>query len=238
MRKIRIVGGRNGRLWPEVLAAAAEGRREGRPVVLYVPEQLTLQAERGLITGLRLPGLLDIDVISPKKLRRQVQEAAGTGDLRPLDAFGRSMAIHRAMTERADELVYYRGTGDLPGAVGRVREALDELQESGMTGEELARYAEEKAEGAEKAKLEDLCRIRQAYGELVAERFEDEKTAWTRMVNQMERYRLWSGNEVLVYGFDSIRPDLRELLVSVSALAARVTVFLMMDRKEAPDGRV
>ena len=32
----------------------------------------------------------------------------------------------------------------------------------------------------------DLCRIRQAYGELVAERFEDEKTAWTRMVNQME----------------------------------------------------
>ena len=238
MRKIRIVGGRNGRLWPEVLQAAAEGRREGRPVVLYVPEQLTLQAERGLITGLHLPGLLDMDVISPKKLRRQVQETAGTGDLRPLDAFSRSMAIHRALTEQADELAYYRGTGDLPGTVSRVREALDELQESGMTGEELARYAEEKTKGAEKARLEDLCRIRKAYGELAAERFEDEKTAWTRMVNQMERYRMWSGNEVLVYGFDSIRPDLRELLVSLSAQAARVTVFLMMDGKEAPDGRV
>ena len=139
MRKIRIVGGRNGRLWPEVLKAAAEGRREGRPVILYVPEQLTLQAERGLITGLRLPGLLDMDVISPKKLRRQVQEAAGTGDLRPLDAFGRSMAIHRAMTDQAGGLVYYRGTGDLPGAVSRIQEAMDELQESGMTGDDLER---------------------------------------------------------------------------------------------------
>ena len=66
MRKIRIVGGRNGRLWPEVLETAAEGRREGRPVILYVPEQLTLQTERDLITGLKLPGLLDTDVISPK----------------------------------------------------------------------------------------------------------------------------------------------------------------------------
>ena len=154
MQKIRIVGGRNGRLWPEVLLTVAEGHREGRPVSLYVPEQMTLQAERGLITGLRLPGLLDIDVISPKKLRRQVQEAAGTGSLRPLTVFGRSMAIHRAMTECADELAYYRGTGDMPGAVSRVREALDELQESGMTGEELARYAEEKTKGAEKARLE------------------------------------------------------------------------------------
>ena len=238
MRKIRIVGGRNGRLWPEVLETAAEGRREGRPVILYVPEQLTLQTERDLITGLKLPGLLDTDVISPKKLRRQVQERAGTGDLRPMTAFGRSMAIHRAMTECADELAYYRGTGDMPGAVSRVREALDELQESGMTADELARYTEEKAEGAEKAKLSDLCRIRETYAELAAERFEDEKTAWTRIVRQMEQYQMWAGTEVLVYGFDSIRPDLRELLAGVSGQAARVTVFLMMDRAEAPDGRV
>ena len=238
MRKIRIVGGRNGRLWPEVLQTVAEGRREGRPVILYVPEQMTLQAERSLITGLRLPGLLDIDVISPKKLRRQVQEAAGTGNLRPLTASGRSMAIHRAMTECSDGLAYYRGTGDMPGAVSRVREALDELQESGMTADELAQYAEEKTEGAEKARLGDLCRIREAYTALAEERFEDEKSAWSRVVTQMGQHQLWAGAEVLVYGFDSIRPDLRELLAGISAQAARVTVFLMMDRADAPDGRV
>ena len=43
---------------------------------------------------------------------------------------------------------------------------------------------------------------------------------------------------MVVYGFDSIRPDLRELLVHIAPQAARVTVILLMDQETAPDGRI
>ena len=66
MEKMWIIEGRSGRSWPAVLRAAAKSRREGRRVILYVPEQMTLQTERELITGLKLKGLIDIDVISPR----------------------------------------------------------------------------------------------------------------------------------------------------------------------------
>ena len=238
MQEIRITGGRNGQLWPAVLAAAAEARREGRRVILYVPEQLTLQAERGLIAGLRLPGLLDMDVVSPRKLRQQVAETAGTSGRRALDDFGSSMAVHRAMTECAEELEYYRSMTGLPGAVERVKEALAELRESGMTDGELEQYAAGASTGAEKAKLGDLVRIRRAYSALTESRFEDAKAAWTDMAARLGKCRAWEGAEILVYGFDSIRPDLRELLQTLCAQAAGIRVFLTMDRETAPDGRI
>ena len=235
---IRIIGARAGRLWPQVLQTAAEAREAGRPLVLYVPEQLTLQAERDLITGLRLPGLLDIDVISPRKLRRQVREAAGSSGLAGLGEFGHMMAVHRAMAEAADRLRYYRGAGDLPGTVSRVREALDELRESGMSAAELDEYAGTVSGGAEQAKLRDLSAIWQAFSGLTEGRFEDEKASWTDMVGRLKRSRLWAGAEVMIYGFDSIRPDLRELLIAACPQAARISVFLIMDRADAPDGQI
>ena len=65
MGRVKIVGDRSGRVWPLVLRTARESREAGRRLVLYVPEQMTLQAERDLITGLDLPGLLEMQVVSP-----------------------------------------------------------------------------------------------------------------------------------------------------------------------------
>ena len=56
MSRVKIVSGRNGLIWPQVLRAAEESRKARRRFILYVPEQYTLQAERDLITELNLPG--------------------------------------------------------------------------------------------------------------------------------------------------------------------------------------
>ena len=238
MSRVRIIGNRSGRVWPPVLRTAQESMKAGRRVILYVPEQMTLQAERDLITGLHLPGLLEMQVVSPRKLKQQVRERMGTGVRRPLNELGRAMAVHRVMTEKAGELRYYRDMANLPGAVKRVGEALDELRESEMTPEELAEYAENAATGAERAKLGDLQAIWSGYLELISEQFDEEKTAWTDTVTRLERSGLWNGTDILVYGFDTIRPDLRELLVRLCSRVNSANVFLTMDGESAPDGRI
>ena len=238
METVKIIEGRSGRVWPAVLCAAAGSRREGRRVVLYVPEQMTLQTERELISGLKLKGLIDMDVISPRKLKILVRERTGGNERRTLDTAGQLMAVHRAMTEQADELSYYRSMTELPGAVERVREALAELRDSDITAEETEDYAARAANGAVQAKLRDLNRIRGAYETLVSERFEDEKTAWTDIVNRLARTDILRGADLLVFGFDTIRPDLRELLCRAAGLAQHVCVFLTADGEGAADAAV
>ncbi len=238
MSRVKIVGDRSGRVWPLALRAAQESREAGRRLILYVPEQMTLQTERDLITGLSLPGLLEIRVISPRKLRLQVREQTGAGTKQPLNEMGRAMAVHRVLTEKEAELTYYRSMTDLPGAVKRVGGALNELRESEITPEELAAYAESAATGAERAKLSDLQTVWNGYLELTADRFDEEKAAWTDTVNRLERSGMWDGADLLVFGFDTVRPDLRELLARLSGRLNSVKVFLTMDRETAPDGRI
>ena len=77
METMRIIEGRSGRVWPAVLRVTESSRRAGQRVILYVPEQMTLQTERDIIAHLHLKGLLDIEVISPRKLRLLVRESTG-----------------------------------------------------------------------------------------------------------------------------------------------------------------
>ena len=238
MNKVRIIGDRSGRTWPLAVRSVRESRESGRRVILYVPEQMTLQAERDLILALNLPGLLNIQVISPRKLRQQVKERMGAGDKRPMNELGRAMAVHRVMTEKDDELTYYRNMADLPGAVRRVGEALSELRESDLTPEELTAYAQNAETGAERAKMSDMQVIWNGYQELISEQFDEEKTVWTDTLSRLERSGLWDDADLLVYGFDTVRPDLRELLCRMSSRVHCVRVFLTMDAENAPDGRI
>ena len=238
MSRVKIIGDRSGRIWPLVLRAAQESREAGRRLILYVPEQMTLQAERDLITGLKLPGLLEIRVVSPRKLKQQVREQTGAGARGTLNEMGRAMAVHRVMTEKADSLQYYRNMTDLPGAVKRVGGALEELRESEITPEELGDYAAGAPTGAERAKLADLQTVWNGYQELISGQFDEEKTAWTDMVNRLEHSGMWDGADLLVYGFDTVRPDLRELVSRLCGRLNSVKVFLTMDGEKAPDGRI
>lgn len=238
MSRVKVISDRSGRIWSMVLRNAEESRKAGRRMILYVPEQYTLQAERDLITGLDLPGLLEIQVISPRKMKQQVREQRGTGAKRPLNEMGRAMAVHRVMTEKAEELRYYRNMTDTPGAVKRVGQALDELRESEITPEELEEYAAAAPTGAERAKLSDLKTIWDGYRELITEQFDDEKTVWTDTVNRLEHSGLWDGADLAVYGFDTIRPDLRELLTCLCGRVNSVSVYMIMDTEHAPDGRI
>ena len=238
MKKIKVLEGRSGRTWPVLLRVVKNSRKNGRRVILYVPEQTTLQTERNLILDLRLKGLLDTDVISPKKLRMLVKEKAGGSSRGSLNEYGQIMAVHRAMKETAEEMEFYRNMAGMPGAVERIREALSELRESGITPEETAKYAGHAATGAVQAKLRDLSRIRNAYESLAAENFDDEKASWTDTVERLGQTDLLRGAPLVVYGFDTVRPDLRELLCKVLETAEDVWVILTADTPDAPDGQI
>ena len=97
MQSVRILGARAGQALPFLISEVGACRKAGLRVLLLVPEQYTLQAERELVDGLKLPGLMDIDVLSPRRLMRRVRERGGRDPLSPLDSRGRAMALSQAL---------------------------------------------------------------------------------------------------------------------------------------------
>ena len=238
MQKVHILGGRAGQVLPWLIESVGRCREAGRPVLVLVPEQYTLQAERELIDGLRLPGLMDVDVLSPRRLTRRVRERGGQSPLQPLDDRGRSMALSQALSLCAEELVYYRRVAQLPGLPDKLSSLLADLQRCGLTPQELADHAAALPEGATRAKTADLSRIWAAYEQLIGGRFADETMQQQDLLTRLPASRVMDGAALFVYGFDVLPQPMCALLALAATLAHEVTVTLTMDAREALDGRI
>ena len=235
MGQVRIVGGQGealrNRLFQELKANAGCRR------VVFVPEQYTLQTEKDLILGMGLPGLLDLEVVSPTKLKTVVSEAAGISGLKPLDERGRAMAIQQALNECGSDLKYYGNLERYFGAVSKMDETLAEMRESGLTADVLARSAEE-MRGAQKARVKDLVRIWETYDALLEGRFEDPADTWRETCLRLKRSGVWHGTRVWIYGFDAVRPNLRELIQQAAGECGEMTVLLTMTPGNRGNGRI
>ncbi|MBR6668722.1 MAG: PD-(D/E)XK nuclease family protein [Clostridia bacterium] len=235
---VKIIGGRAGRLLPHILPKIGEASKAGTRVILLVPEQYTLQAEREIIAGLNLPGLLDIEVLSPRRLTRKIRECGGHVRLAPLDAAGRSMAIAQALTLVQDELTYYKRVALTPGLPDKMSVLMADMQRAGLTPEAVAAHAESLQPGALKAKEGDLAKVWSAYLEVIDGRFADET-----MQQQDVRARLIPAGvvndaAVFVYGFDVLPGPMIELLCECAKVCESLTVTMTMDAADAPDGRI
>ena len=234
----KIIGGRAGTLLPHILPQIDRFRRDGTRVILLVPEQYTLQAEREIIAGLNLPGLLDVEVLSPRRLTRKIRECGGRSALAPLDAAGRSMAIAQALTATQEELAYYKRVALTPNLPDKLSVLLADLQRAGVDVEALAAHAEGLPAGALKAKEADLAKIWQAYLTVIDGRFADETMQQEDVRSRLVPSGIMNDAAVFVYGFDVLPgPMIAQLCESAKACAA-LTVTMTMDAADAPDGRI
>ena len=238
MQAVRIQGARAGQILPQMLPEIGRCHAEGVRVLLLVPEQYTLQAERELVDGLDLPGLLDIDVLSPRRLARLIRERGGHDGLEPLDDRGRGMALTCALNQTGEELTYYRRVAAMPGLTDKLSSLLGDLQRAGLTPESLREHAEDLTSGAARAKEKDLAAIWAAYEQVIAGRFADSAMQQRALIQRLRPSGVFDGAAVWVYGFDVLPQPMCEMLAEAATLAAQVTVTLTMDAREAADGRV
>lgn len=237
MEKLQIIGARAGRLLPWVIAQAGKWRRAGKRVLLLVPEQYTLQAERELVKGLKLPGLMDLDVLSPRRLRERIRERGGSSPLRPLDEQGRLMAISQSLRTCRKELQYYARVADQPGLPEKISVLMADMQKAGMTPQLLRVHAQAQRP-ATAMKETDLALIWETYEQLIAGRFADETMQQRDMIARVRGSYVMQDAAVLVYGFDVLQLPMCDLLCEAMPVCASITVTMVMDAKEAPDGRV
>lgn len=238
MGQVIIRTGRAGQVLPEVIQSIGRQYAAHEPVVLLVPEQYTLQAERELVEQLDLPGFLDLDVLSPSRLRRRIREGGGSDPLPKLDDRGRNMALSHALIKAEKELRYYGKVASAPGLPAKVARMLDDLCHADADADKLEDMAAASPSAATAAKLRDLALIWRTYEGIVSGRFADEHAQEEESCRRLSASGVVTGVHLWVYGFDDLPAPLCKLLCVAAPLTRSMTVTMTMDAASAPDGHL
>ena len=225
--KITLWRGRSRDTIPFAVRQAGEYNRTGQPVFVLVPEQFTLQAERELLEGLDLPGMFQMEVLSPGRLRTRIMELVGCDTLPALNDMGKAMLLRRCLKEC--DLRFFASAVDRFGLPGEIALEIDELQDAGLTPEDLLELSGDPhriPSQATRAKLEDLSVIWTRYLQLMENRFLDEAGQTRRAVQGLAASGMMTDANLVVVGFDAFQADFRSLLCEAARYAATLDVIM------------
>ncbi|MBQ7867540.1 MAG: PD-(D/E)XK nuclease family protein [Clostridia bacterium] len=235
---IRILTARPHRLFPTVVEEIGLYEKQGQRVLLLVPEQFTLAAERELMQRLQLDGMFLTDVLSPSRLYDHVLTAAGRDGREPLSDAGRRMAVSQALERLEDKLPYYGSITSRRGFAEKLSALLTDLKRGGMTPELLADYASGLEDGLQKEKLRDLASIFAQYQQVLGDRFSDSEDHLTYVASKLAQSHFLDEKHLYVYGFDTLPQQLMKMLCTAAPLCKSLTIALICDVESAKDGEL
>ena len=126
-------------LLKNMLAKSKTGASE---VFFFVPEQANLDAERDLCAMTGGGCVMNIDIVSFRRLAYRLVDELGDRIPPVLDEVGKSLLLQKVMTEHGKQMPLFGGKINKPGFVEEVKSLLSELVSYEVTSEQLRMAAE------------------------------------------------------------------------------------------------
>lgn len=228
----------------------AERDPESRNIVL-VPEQFTLESQQALARLSSRGGILNIDVLSFKRLAFRLFEETGLPKREILTESGKNLIIRSVAGGVEDSLEVLGGRMDKSGYVSEIKSILSELEQYGIEGDELRdiiAMSESHGKKMLAAKLRDIRRLRAAFLDFREERFltaEELPSVFVRVIRENAKAVRWSGRPLSLCGayfyldgFTGFTPPQLKELGALMPLAAGVEVTLTIDPQEPLGGTI
>ena len=211
----------------------------GKKYILIVPEQFTVQAARELVRMHPRRGILNIDVLSFKRLAFRVFEETGTRTGEVLTETGKNLILRLVAGREKDSLEVMRGRLDQPGYISQVKSILSEMDQYAIGDEELDQMIET-AKGSPQlcCKLRDLRVLREKTAEFRRDRYitgEELLNVFAQAASGSDM--LW-GSVLFFDGFTGFTPVQMNALRAILPIAEHVCVSLTADPDQDMYGRI
>jgi ATP-dependent helicase/nuclease subunit B len=205
-------------------------RDAGKPLLLIVPEQFSLQAEKNLARLSGAAGISKAEVLSFRRLAFRVFSEVGGITRRHLDSAGKSMLLFRILDRLGGELKFFSRAALRKGFTETLSDAITEFKRYDITPDELAQTAGRLEEGLQlRDKLQDLCLIYSEFEKTLHKNYLDADDDLAELYKKLDRSTQYDGAEIWIDEFSGFTPQEYKVIIKLLKKAARVTVCLCTD---------
>lgn len=203
---------------------------ERRRVLLLVPDQFTLQAERNAFAYLCADGLMDLEIMSPSRLGFKVLSEVGGSRRIPVDKYGRHMLLAKILSEENEKLEAFRGFHQKSYFIGMANDLISEMKQFNASPESLVKILQETDETSIlHRKLKDIHRIYEKYEQLIDGKFLDTEDYLDLFTERVGQSSLVADSIFWISGFDYFTPKTLKLIEQLMRTAIEVNIVLTAD---------
>lgn len=176
-------------------------------LILLVPEQFTLQAERDLIGKQELEGIMRAEVLSFTRLAYRVFNEAGGLTRVPINELGKNMVLRKIADESSKELSIYGSIAKQDGFIIKLNELICEMKQHDISPIELTmEFNEMEEDTILRRKLEDIVLLYERFGTYLRDKYIDNEDNINLLIENIEKAEFLRDAEVWIDGFQNFTP--------------------------------
>ena len=209
-------------------------KKDGNKLILLVPEQYTLQAERDLIQKLGLAGIIDVEVLSFTRLAHHIfNEVGGLAKIH-INDIGKNMVLRRVLEEVKSSLTIYKKSTGQEGFVAKINELITEFKQQNLTPDTLKQEVSKLQETSLlRMKLSDVSIVYEAFNKYLESRYIDTEDHMNMLVEKIETASFLDNAIIWVDGFHKFTPLALKILGRLMEKSKQINITFTLDRNEA-----
>lgn len=218
-------------VYRQIVAEAGEHPKKNYLVI--VPEQFTMQTQQKLVELAPNHAIMNIDVLSFKRLAYRVFDELGMTKIQVLEETGKNLVLRRLAQEQEEKLTVLRANMNRMGYIGEVKSLISELMQYNVTADELAEVAErDDLSPLFAAKLKDIVTMYRAFLDFMEGSYITAEEILSVLKAVAKDADLLRDSVVVLDEFTGFTPIQNSLLGELLLVADRILVTLTIDAKE------
>ncbi len=200
------------------------------PLILLVPEQYTLQAERNLVRTVGSTGIVGAEVLSFRRMAYRVFNEVGGVSRRHIDSAGKGILLYKIIDGMKDNLKVFTKAARQQGFIGIVADTISEFKRYKVTPDRLKDAGSSLGDdGLLKEKLEELAEIYRVFERELHEKYIDSDDDFTFLAEKLGTSSLLDGAEIWLDGFSGFTPQEYAIIGEMLSKARRVSICVCTD---------
>ncbi|GAA6292762.1 hypothetical protein F220043C3_11960 [Enterocloster asparagiformis] len=177
-----------------------------RRFLVVVPEQFTMQAQKEIIRLHPRHGIMNIDVLSFKRLAYRVFDELAVKMPVVLDDMGKSMVLRRVSGQKKSGLGLYGSHLGQAGFINQLKSQISELCQYGITPQDLELLQGETENPLLKQKLGDLGLIFQEFKDYIADHYITAEEILDILCRELPRSEMLKNSVIFLDGYTGFTP--------------------------------
>lgn len=197
-----------------------------KKVVLIIPEQFSFECEREVLNTFGDEAATNVDVLSFSRIYDEVNRLAGGNAYSVMNECDKIVTMRCAMKAVEDELCVWKRYVNSDHFASTLVETIDELKTCAITPEQLVLLSESGSLGR---KINDICKIYNAYDGIIHNKFIDPTDKLTHLYNKLLIFEFFKDKEVYFDSFKDFTGQQYKILERIFAQSNNVTISLLCD---------